>query len=105
MTDFERIDKARKTLGLDEYATIEEVKSAYRDLAAKVHPDKCPDAEKKECEKLIKKINNARDILMVYCAGYQYSFKERDVERSVMDKDLRDYLKRYYDGWCGNLDL
>jgi len=33
-----------KTLGLNHHATTAETKSAYRRLALKNHPDKCPDA-------------------------------------------------------------
>ena len=54
---------------------------------------------------MIKKINNAKDTLMVYCTGYRFSFKEKDVKRNMMDKELHEHLKRFYDGWLGNLDL
>lgn len=54
---------------------------------------------------MFKKINNANGILLGYCAGYQYSFKEKDVKRNTMDKEFYEYLKRFYDGWLGDLDL
>ena len=54
---------------------------------------------------MFKKISNANDILMKYCAGYRYSFKEKDVKRNIMDKEYYNHLKRFYDGWLGNLDL
>lgn len=105
MANFKEIDEARKLLQLDEYATLEEIKKAYRKLAHKYHPDKCRDEKKKECEEMFKKIAHANDILMAYCAGYRYSFKEKDVERSTMNKQLYKHLKRFYDGWWGDLDL
>ncbi|MCD6093747.1 MAG: DnaJ domain-containing protein [Candidatus Omnitrophica bacterium] len=105
MLDFEQVDKARKLFGLDEYASLEEIKDAHRRLALKYHPDKCKGEKKKECEEMSKKINHARDVLMVYCAGYKYSFKEKDVKRNTMDRQLYEHLKRFYDGWLGNLDL
>lgn len=105
MASFRQIDEARKLLQLDEYATLEEIKKTYRKLAQKYHPDKCKDEKKKECEEMFKKIAYANDILMAYCAGYRYSFKETDVKRNTMDKEFYEHLRRFYDGWWGDLDL
>ncbi|MEA3328870.1 MAG: J domain-containing protein [Candidatus Omnitrophota bacterium] len=105
MANFRQINQAKKLLGLDDYATLEEVKAAYRKLALRHHPDKCSDGKKKEREEEFKKITHANDILMAYCAGYKYSFKEKDVKRNVMNKELYEHLKRFYDGWWGDLDL
>jgi len=105
MADFKQIEQARKTLGLEETATLEEIKSTYKRLALKYHPDRCKDEEKKECEEMFKKIAHASDLLMAYCAGYRYSFKEKDVKRNTMDKEFYEQLKRFYDGWWGDLDL
>ena len=105
MADFREIDNARRILGLGEEATLEEIKRAYRQLAREYHPDKCRDERKKGCEEAFKKINGANEILMAYCAGYKYSFKERDVKKNTMDKESYEHLKRFYDGWWGDLDL
>lgn len=105
MADFKQIDEARKILGLGDCATFDEIKQAYRELSLKYHPDRCGDENKKGCEEKFKKISNANGILMGYCAGYRYSFKERDVKKNTMDKEFYDYLKRFYDGWWGDLDL
>ena len=101
MANFKEIDEARKLLGIEETATLKEIKNAYRKLAFKHHPDKCKDEEKKECEEMFKKITHASDILMSYCAGYEYSFKEEDVEKGTADKEFYEHLKRFYDGWFG----
>lgn len=105
MADFKQIDAARKLLGLEEYASLQEIKEVYRKLAFKYHPDRCQDKNKKECEKMFKKISHANDILMAYCAGYRYSFKEKDAKRNTIDIELYEHLKRFYDGWWGDLDL
>ena len=103
MEKFKQINEARKILGLDEYATLEDINESYRKLALKYHPDRCKGERKKECEELIKKISCAKDILMGYCAVYRYSFKEKDVERSLFDKDFYKHLQRFYDGWWGDI--
>ena len=105
MADFKQIDQARKILGLDEEATLEQIRQAYRKLATKYHPDRCKDEEKQNCEKKFKKISQAKDTLMAYCTGYRYSFREKDVKRNTMDKETYEHLKRFYNGWWGNLDL
>ena len=105
MADFRQIDEARKILGLDQEATLEEIKEAFRALSLKYHPDRCKDKDKKHCEEMIKKINQAKDILLNYCANYKYSFKEKDVKKQTMDKQLYEHLKRFYDGWWADLEL
>ena len=105
MADFKQIDEARKILGLEEFATREQITAAYRKLALKYHPDKCKKKDKKECEERFKQIAHAKDILFAYCAGYKYSFKEKDVKRSLMPQEEYEYLKRFYDGWWGKLDI
>lgn len=99
MADFKQIDEARQLIGLEEDATLDEIKKAYRKLAHKYHPDRCKNEKKKECEEMFKKIAHANDILMAYCASYSYSFKEEDVKRNAMDREFYAHLKRFYDDW------
>ena len=105
MIDFRKIDEARKILGLDEEATLQEIKEAYRKLALKYHPDRRTGKEKKESENMLKKINHAWDILIAYCTSYRYSFKEKDVKRVSIDKQTYKHLKRFYEDWWGHLDI
>ncbi|MBP7089033.1 MAG: DnaJ domain-containing protein [Candidatus Omnitrophica bacterium] len=105
MADFKQINEARKLLGLGEDATLEEIKKAYKELCLIYHPDRCRDGKEKECEEMFKKISQANNVLISYCAGYRYSFKEKDVKRNTMDKLFYEHLKKFYDGWWGDLDL
>ena len=55
-----------ETLGVNKNATDEEIKSAYRRMAKKYHPDLYstkPEAERKAAEEQFKKINHAYDVL------------------------------------------
>jgi len=105
MMDFQQVDRARKILELGDDATLEEIKDAYRKLSLQYHPDRCKEKEKKYCEEMMKEVNHAKDIVMAYCTGYRFSFKEKNVKRNVMDRETYEHLKRFYDGWFGNLDL
>lgn len=104
MANFEQINEARQILGLEEDATLGEIKKTYRNLSLKYHPDRCRGKKKKECEEMFKKINHANELLMSYCAGYRYSFKEKDVKRNTMDREFYKHLKRFYDGWLFDMD-
>ncbi|MFH1505300.1 MAG: J domain-containing protein [Candidatus Omnitrophota bacterium] len=105
MANFKDIDKARKILGLDEYASLEEITKNYRALSLKYHPDKCKGKNKKQCEEMFKEVSAAKCILSNYCAGYKYSFKEKDVRRNALSQEEYAHLKRFFDGWWGKLDL
>jgi curved DNA-binding protein len=50
-------------LGVERSATEKEIKSAYRKLARKWHPDLHPAAEKKKAEEQFKRINEAYEVL------------------------------------------
>ena len=55
-----------KVLGVDKSATDDQIKSAYRKLAMKYHPDKFSTAseeEKKKAEEQFKEINQAYNVL------------------------------------------
>ena len=49
--------------GVAENASSEQIKSAYRRLALKYHPDRCPEGKKKECEEKFKEIAAAYYVL------------------------------------------
>lgn len=100
---FEEIDRARRILELDEESTMEEIKMAYRRLAAQYHPDRCRGSRTRECEKKIREINCAKDILMAYCANYRYSFREKDATRNAFEQEEYAHLKQFYDGWITEL--
>lgn len=94
MNKLEMIGEARKVLGLGEEATREEIKSRYRELMKKYHPDRLPASE--ESLEKAKQITWAYDIISSYCDNYRFSFREEDVER--MNPDLK-LNKQFSDDW------
>jgi len=95
MASFEEIDKARKLLGLEEFAGIKDIKRAYREKAFLYHPDKSG-SENAQGEEMMKNLNQAYKLLMEYCSRYKYSFREEDVNRAFPDEA---YVRRYVYGW------
>jgi len=95
MPNFEQIDEARRLLGLGEAATLKEMKRAYRRLAAQYHPDKCSE-DRLACEERMKKLNQAYELIVRYCADYKYPFVEEDVARTY---PYDEYLKKYRHAW------
>jgi DnaJ-class molecular chaperone len=100
---FEEIDRARRVLKLAEESTVEEIKVSYRRLAARYHPDRCKQSQSALCEKKIREINHAKDILMAYCANYRYSFGEKEATRNTFEQEEYEHLKQFYDGWVTEL--
>ena len=72
------IDRARRVLGLGERASLEEIKSAYRRMCKKWHPDALSDGPTRS--KKIQEINAAYRLLLDYCEKYPFSFLPESVE-------------------------
>ena len=97
MANFEDIDNARKLLGLEEAATLKEIRRAYRRKAFRHHPDRSGgDENSSQNEQIMKKLNWAYKLLTEYCTHYKCSFREDDVARTY---PYDEYLRKYYYGW------
>ncbi|MCX5815882.1 MAG: GvpL/GvpF family gas vesicle protein [Proteobacteria bacterium] len=79
---FEEINRAREILALDDVATKEDIKKAYKYAAVKYHPDKQSDTQsdtqKVEAEMEYDEITKAYRLLSVYCQQESCSMKEED---------------------------
>lgn len=80
MNPYDEILTARKLLELPEAATMAAIKSNYRRLLARWHPDKCEE-NKDECEEMTRRIISAYQTIMVYCHRYEYCFSEDTVKK------------------------
>ena len=96
MANFEQINEARQLLELGEAATLRQIKQAYRRTARRYHPDRCKEPDKAKCDEMMKKINEAHELIMKYCNQYSYSFHEEDVRRTYPHDE---YLRKYHYGW------
>jgi len=99
MPDFEEIDQARRFLGLGKTATLKEIRGHFRELARHYPPDKCEPDEKPQCEETMKRLNQAYELILRYCADYKYPFREEDVAMAYpYDEYLRKYRRTWFDG-------
>jgi len=75
---FEDITTARMLLDLPERATMEDIKSQYRELIQKWHPDRCK-ADKEICQEMAARIIAAYRLINTYCKNYEFSFSKEEV--------------------------
>lgn len=87
--NFEVVEEARKTLGLAERGSLEEIKASYRRLSFAYHPDRDPGDPR--AEERFRNVARAYEILEAYCKNNRwlekeriYSFTRDDVESAVM---------------------
>jgi DnaJ-class molecular chaperone len=86
MKKYQKIYEARKLLELPERATMDEIKTSYRSLIKKWHPDK-RNAPDEECAEMTDRIINAYRTILDYCESYKYSFSEKEVKNYLSDEE------------------
>ena len=79
-----------EVLGINKSATADQIKSAYRKLAVKFHPDKNLDDEDGFFEKMFKDINEAYNIL-------SDSEKKDEYDKSFFYKENQDSYQNQQD--------
>ena len=72
--EWQAIDKARRLFGLEERATLGEIKKAYHRLSKRYHPDT---AAAKDRE-MIYRLTAAYELLMHYCEQYRFPLVPED---------------------------
>ena len=103
--DWEKIVAARDLLGLEEKATLTEIKAAYRRMSKRHHPDLAKaNRETGKAAVAMHEITAAYQVLLAYCRNYRFPLvmqKETlDAEDWWMDRFGQDPLwgKRDDDG-------
>ncbi len=96
----DRVQHARKTLGLGEAATFEEIRDVYRQLARRYHPDGAPPERHSEYSRMFRKISAAYAYLKVLIRNYRYDLSEEAVKRDQEPADIR-HRRRFGGGLYG----
>jgi len=88
--DWDDIEEARKVLGLEEKATLNEIKSAFRRLARKNHPDLSDDMYGHQ---RMRRLNHAYQLLTDYCSSFRFPLK-KGPDAEIID-DEKWWLDRF----------
>jgi len=83
---FEIITQSRKSLGLTESATREQIRENYKQLIKKWHPDKNL-SDQKQAESKTTEIIQAYKIIIQYCDDYKFSFTRQEVEKYLSARE------------------
>lgn len=83
---YREITAARRLLGLPETATMASIKSNYRKLLTRWHPDKCLEDQEARTE-MTRQIVSAYQTILDYCQQYQYSFSEEAVKKHLSPEE------------------
>ena len=87
MQTFSEISAARQVLDLPETATMRQIKSQYRRLLARWHPDRCGGENQEECAARTREIIAAYKVIDRYCSEYEYSFAEDVAQRYLTPEE------------------
>jgi len=82
---YEELKTALNILGVDERATLGQIKSRHRALVKEHHPDQATGRE----TDMIKRINEAYKIVSSYCEGYRFCFSEEEFLEQFPEEKLR----------------
>ncbi len=86
MKTYQKISEARRVLGIPEQATLTEIKTKYRKLIKKWHPD-INRENKDQCDKMTKKIIHSYAIIFGYCKEYKISFSQEEVQKYLPEEE------------------
>merc|ERR1719174_306906 len=92
--DYDKTINYYKVLGLDEYASLDDVKKAYKKLSLIYHPDKTagmPQAQKDEYAGIFIELKNAYQTLGDNPTRRQY---DRDRDRDKASSELNGYKRK-----------
>ena len=79
--EWAKIKEAADLLGLEDKASLAEIKKAYRRLSKKHHPDVLNNSKQKAGKIEMHKLSEAYNLLLHYCSEYRFPLIPRDNEQ------------------------
>ena len=83
---YAQLAAARDLLGLQERATMQDIRAAYTRLLKRWHPDSNP-GDRQACGEMTARIVEAYRVIVGYCDAYEYSFAEEELRRHLSDEE------------------
>jgi preprotein translocase subunit Sec63 len=84
-SEWQKIAKARDLLQLEELASLKQIKSAYRRMSKKYHPDL--KAGEEGTSVAMPDINDAYMVLLDYCQNYRFPLTPNKTDQPVEPED------------------
>lgn len=81
--EWKKIIAAKGLLGLEERATLQEIKQAFRRFAREHHPDVAGDDKEGARQPAMHEIITAYQALLAYCAGYRFPLVPEEADESL----------------------
>jgi len=88
------VDEAREILGLDLKASRKEIRTAYRRLARRWHPDRAPAGEEAEHRARMQQVNAAYQRLVKHMEDYRYELVDTETPEDLQ----KWWASRFYTG-------
>lgn len=82
---FADLQEACRVFGLEDRASLEEIKARHKELVKRYHPDTGSQDE----PEMIRRVNAAYRLLLDYVSGYRFSFAEEEFYEQNPDEQLR----------------
>jgi DnaJ-class molecular chaperone len=82
---YQELQQALKVFGLEEQASLREIKTRHRELAKRYHPD----AGNQGDGKAIRQLNEAYRLLLEYLRHYRFSFDEDTFYEQCPEERIR----------------
>ena len=94
---YKELQLALAVFGIEDRASLRQIKSRHRELVKRHHPDLGAPADSAE----MKKVNEAYRVLLDYLSDYRFSFAEGEFYEQNPDERLR---RQYFDDplWGGD---
>lgn len=86
MVSYRELAEAKELLELPDRASMEEIRSSYKRLLKRWHPDTCTE-NREGCADMTRRIVAAYRIIAAYCATYEYSFEEDELRRHLSTEE------------------
>jgi DnaJ-class molecular chaperone len=79
------LQNALQILGLEERASLKEIKARHREMVKRYHPDTCNASD----SEMIRNINDAYRIAYDYVSAYRFSFAEDEFYEQNPEERIR----------------